>query len=64
VRGDPGRSTRTEPSTTSRRSQPAVADPHHGLAVAVVALLAERDDRVEQLAGSCEKTRGSSMSRS
>jgi len=39
-------------SELSARTYPeaGVADPHHGLAVAVVALLAEGDDRVEQLA--------------
>ena len=42
----------------------AFADAHDRLTVRVLALLAEREDRLEQLCGSIEKTRGSSMRRS
>ena len=46
----PGRSTRASPSTMSSRSHPASPDLHDRLAVGELALLAEREDRVEELA--------------
>ena len=43
---------------------PRLADPHDGVAVLELARLAQREDRIEELRGSIENTRGSRTSRS